>query len=252
MLEHLERQGVTGRLGLVRVDRGGERGCCTHARPAPRPRGPRLGCGTTSSRGLPPHPARLARRGRPRPPRTLAPPGEVVREHHHLGDRLAPCRLHRDDTAPPVPRTAPSVQRACRGVSDRQSRACAQCGRSGRLASVMVSACPVWMALPMRDSPGSDAVPMATSTNSASPAENRPGRSSTVSTDGTRIGWITKGRGKPLMLVHGGGQTTPGWSPLPLPHGQVRRPPRGSTWPRYEWGWRHLRHRALSTTISPL
>ncbi|WP_183164487.1 alpha/beta fold hydrolase [Arthrobacter oryzae] len=46
---------------------------------------------------------------------------------------------------------------------------------------------------------------MATSTNSALPAENRPGRSSTVSTDGTRIGWITKGRGKPLMLVHGGG-----------------------------------------------
>jgi pimeloyl-ACP methyl ester carboxylesterase len=46
---------------------------------------------------------------------------------------------------------------------------------------------------------------MATSTNNASPAENQPGRSSTVSTDGTRIGWITKGRGKPLVLVHGGG-----------------------------------------------
>ena len=46
---------------------------------------------------------------------------------------------------------------------------------------------------------------MATTTNNTSPAENRPGQSSTVSTDGTRIGWITKDRGKPLMLVHGGG-----------------------------------------------
>jgi pimeloyl-ACP methyl ester carboxylesterase len=46
---------------------------------------------------------------------------------------------------------------------------------------------------------------MATSTNSALPAQNRPTRSSTVSTDGTRIGWITKGKGQPLMLVHGGG-----------------------------------------------
>jgi len=46
---------------------------------------------------------------------------------------------------------------------------------------------------------------MATSTNSGLPAENRPGRSSTVSPDGTRIGWITKDRGHPLMLVHGGG-----------------------------------------------
>lgn len=64
----------------------------------------------------------------------------------------------------------------------------------------------VWVALPMRGStPSSDAGPMASSTNSALPAEDRPGRSSTVSTDGTRIGWITKGRGEPLMLVHGGG-----------------------------------------------
>jgi pimeloyl-ACP methyl ester carboxylesterase len=46
---------------------------------------------------------------------------------------------------------------------------------------------------------------MATSTNGALPVENRPGRSSTVSTDGTSIGWITKGSGKPLMLIHGGG-----------------------------------------------
>jgi hypothetical protein len=46
---------------------------------------------------------------------------------------------------------------------------------------------------------------MATPTNSAVPAEGRPERSSTVSTDGTSIGWISKGRGQPLLMVHGGG-----------------------------------------------
>jgi hypothetical protein len=34
-----------------------------------------------------------------RPPRPLPAPGEVVREHHHLGDRLAPGRLHRHHAA---------------------------------------------------------------------------------------------------------------------------------------------------------
>jgi pimeloyl-ACP methyl ester carboxylesterase len=46
---------------------------------------------------------------------------------------------------------------------------------------------------------------MATPTNSAVPAEGRPERSSTVSTDGTSIGWISKGMGQPLLMVHGGG-----------------------------------------------
>jgi transposase len=55
----------------------------------------RVGLGRQAA-GAPPHPARLARRGRPRPPRTLPPSCEVVREHHHLGDRLASGRLHRD------------------------------------------------------------------------------------------------------------------------------------------------------------
>lgn len=50
-----------------------------------------------------------------------------------------------------------------------------------------------------------DAGPMTTSTNSGLRGGNGPGRSSTVSTDGTRISWITKGRGDPLVLVHGGG-----------------------------------------------
>jgi len=74
------------------------------SRPAPRPGGPPGRVGRQAA-DLPPHPARLESRGRPRPPGTLAPPGEVVREHHHLGDRLAPGRLHRHDAAPPVTRT---------------------------------------------------------------------------------------------------------------------------------------------------
>jgi pimeloyl-ACP methyl ester carboxylesterase len=56
----------------------------------------------------------------------------------------------------------------------------------------------------MRRSPrGSDAGRVTTSTKNVSLAGRRPRRSSTVSTDGTRICWITKGQGKPLILVHG-------------------------------------------------
>lgn len=46
---------------------------------------------------------------------------------------------------------------------------------------------------------------MATSTKNAGREESRPRRSSTVSSDGTRIGWVTWGSGRPLLLVHGGG-----------------------------------------------
>ena len=46
--------------------------------------------------------------------------------------------------------------------------------------------------------------PMSRPTN-PSPAGTRPRRSPTASTDGTRICWVTKGRGQPLLLVHGGG-----------------------------------------------
>ena len=105
MLEHLARQGVTGRLELVLVDRGVTAAAARTLGRRPRRRGPPGRVGRQAA-GLPPHPARLARRGRPRSPRTLPPPGEVVREHHHLGDRLAPGRLHRHDAAPPVTRTA--------------------------------------------------------------------------------------------------------------------------------------------------
>jgi pimeloyl-ACP methyl ester carboxylesterase len=46
---------------------------------------------------------------------------------------------------------------------------------------------------------------MTESTEDAASGGSRPARSSTLSTDGTRIGWITKGHGRPLLLVHGGG-----------------------------------------------
>jgi hypothetical protein len=36
--------------------------------------------------------------------RGRSPVGEVVREHDHVGDRLATGRLHCDHLAPPVPR----------------------------------------------------------------------------------------------------------------------------------------------------
>src|SRR4051812_42542270 len=109
------RQGVTDRLELGLVDRG-----VTAA--AARTLGRdydvavrRVG-GTTSS---PPsaHPACLACRGRPRPPWPLPPPGEVVREHHHLGDRLAPGRLHRHYAAPPVPTGGPPAPSGIRSLT---------------------------------------------------------------------------------------------------------------------------------------
>jgi hypothetical protein len=103
MLEHLTRQGVTGRLELVLVDRGVTAGAARtlgrrhdlevrrvgweDKQPVFRPSGT---------------PARLAGRGRPRPSRAVPAAGEVVREHHRFGDRLAPGRLHRDHPAPPV------------------------------------------------------------------------------------------------------------------------------------------------------
>jgi hypothetical protein len=101
MLEHLTSQGVIDRLELVLVDRGVT---APAARSIGRDHGlevRRVGVGRQAA-GLPPHPARLARRGRPRPSRTVATPGQVVREHHHLRDRLAPGRLHRHLAAPPV------------------------------------------------------------------------------------------------------------------------------------------------------
>jgi putative transposase len=102
MLEHLTRQGVTGRLELMLVDRG-----------APKPLPASSGdtttstCaasgGTTSSRCSAPSRTPGASKS-PTAASTLPPTGEVVREHH-LGDRLAASGLYRDHPAPPVTRT---------------------------------------------------------------------------------------------------------------------------------------------------
>ena len=46
---------------------------------------------------------------------------------------------------------------------------------------------------------------MTTSEKNPSTAGSRPRQSSTVSSDGTRITWVTMGQGEPLLLVHGGG-----------------------------------------------
>jgi pimeloyl-ACP methyl ester carboxylesterase len=46
---------------------------------------------------------------------------------------------------------------------------------------------------------------MSRHTKNPSAAGTRLRRSSTASTDGTRICWVTKGQGQPLLLVHGGG-----------------------------------------------
>src|SRR5688572_17650440 len=99
MLGHLTQQGVTGRLSWS---------WWTVASPRPLPArsaGTTTSCArsgaTTSSRCSAPS-GTLGASSCPRPPRTLPPSCEVVREHHHLGDRLAPGRLHRDHPAPPV------------------------------------------------------------------------------------------------------------------------------------------------------
>ena len=55
--------------------------------------------------GVPSDPARLAGRGRSRTSGAGPPGGEVVREHDHVGDRLAAGGLHRHHTAAPVRRS---------------------------------------------------------------------------------------------------------------------------------------------------
>src|SRR5690349_10098131 len=110
-----------GHRRAARARLGGPRGHCG------RRTGPQSGAGTRGApgrmgrqaAGLPPHSARLARRGRPRPPGALAPVGEVVREHDHLGNRVAPGRLHRHDVAPPVPGASAPAPGWARGLSVR-------------------------------------------------------------------------------------------------------------------------------------
>lgn len=118
MLEHLTRQGVTWRLELVMVDRG-----VTAAAAGTLGRFQASRCagssGTTSSRCSAPSGTPGESRP-PRPPRTLPPSGQVVREHHHLGHRMAPGRLHRHHTAPPV--TCPGTGATSRNLSMSPAR----------------------------------------------------------------------------------------------------------------------------------
>ena len=115
MLQHLTRQGVTDRLELVLVDRGVT---AAAAREFGRDYDLELRRVGWDDKQPVFRPIRHAWRvevahGRlgPRPPA-----GKVVREHHHLRDRLAPGRLHRNHTAPPVTRGDPPARTAFRGL----------------------------------------------------------------------------------------------------------------------------------------
>jgi putative transposase len=77
MLEHLTRQGVTGRLELVLVDRGVTAAATRTLGRSHDLEMRRVGWDDKQP-DFRPNPARLARRGRPRPPRTLPPVGEVI------------------------------------------------------------------------------------------------------------------------------------------------------------------------------
>ena len=122
-------------------DRAGPRspvGACATRTPRASPSWPRRRQGRRwvgrQAAHLPAHPARLACRGRPRSPRLVSPPREVVREHHDLGDRLVPGRLHRHHAAPPVPGAGtPEPSGTRRLTGHRQKRA--DRGNSVRLAA---------------------------------------------------------------------------------------------------------------------
>jgi hypothetical protein len=95
----------------------------------------------TKAAVVPPYPARLARRGRPRPPRPLPATREVPREHHHLRDRLAPGRLHRHHPAPHVacsgcPARTPSHSVTAHGTRQIRMPGTAHAGPPHRLRSL--------------------------------------------------------------------------------------------------------------------
>jgi hypothetical protein len=70
---------------------------------------------------------------------------------------------------------------------------------------------------------------MTASSKNAITAGSGPSRPSTLSSDGTTIGWITKGAGQPLLLVYGsnpGLARLPSWFPARAPRlGAARRQP---------------------------
>ena len=124
MLEYLVGQGVAGRLELVLVDRG-----VTAAAARALGQDHDLEVRRVGWNDKQPvfRPIRHAwRRGRPRPPRPVPATGEVIREHHHLRDRLATGRLHRLHPAPPIACSSRQARTPCRSVTAhgmRQERA---------------------------------------------------------------------------------------------------------------------------------
>jgi len=107
MLEHLTQQGVTGRLELVLVDRGVT---AAAARTLGKHHDLELRRVGWDDKQPVFRPIRHAWRvevahGRLGRSRRLA---KSFERHHHLGDRLASGRLHRDHPAPPVTGTCPA------------------------------------------------------------------------------------------------------------------------------------------------
>lgn len=135
-----------GRGRAARARPGGLRGHRgRRARPqlGARPRGP-SGRVDDKQPVFRPISTRLARRGRPRPSGALPPVGEVDREHDHLGDKLAPGRLHRDDSAPSVPGTSAAASSCPR----RLTRSCEP--HSSRQVRTFTGACPSTKIVPGR------------------------------------------------------------------------------------------------------
>jgi len=134
VLEHLGRQGVTDRLELVLVDRGVT---AAAARTLGRDHDVevrRVGWDDKQPTFRPiRHAWRVEVAHGPHWP--LPPPGEVVREHHHLGDRLAPGRLHRHHAAPPVPRGGPPAPSGIRSLTGHHPKRL-ECGFRPRIGTV--------------------------------------------------------------------------------------------------------------------
>ncbi|HQR28368.1 MULTISPECIES: transposase [Nocardioides] len=99
MLEHLDRQGVTDRLELVLVDRGVTAAAARTLGRDHRVEVRRVGWDDRQSPSDPsgtPGASRL---------RTVPLPSEVVREHHHLGHRMASGRWKTRDPVPSRPKS---------------------------------------------------------------------------------------------------------------------------------------------------
>ena len=113
-------EGVTNRLELVLLDRVSPRPPPARSAATTTSRSAESG-GTTSSWCCAPSGTPGASRS-PTDASDAPPPGEVVREHHLLGDQLAPGRLHRHDPAPPVTATSPPAPSRARSLTMAPAR----------------------------------------------------------------------------------------------------------------------------------